>query len=74
MQILPLTPIAQIDPAALYAEPAVALALDIPLATMRAARRRGELRFVRRGRRVLIHGRDLLHWLTPADGREVSRA
>ena len=69
-----LAPIATIDPAAVYAETTVALALDIPLAAMREARRRGELQFVRRGRRVLLSGRDLLAWLTPADRREVPRA
>ncbi len=70
----PLTPVALIDPVAVYSETSVALALDITLAALRAARRRGELRYVRRGRRVLIHGRDLLDWLTPSDRRECSRA
>lgn len=55
----------QIDPTAVYDEGAVALALDLPLNTLLRARRSGELRFVRRGRRVFITGRHLLAWLTP---------
>ncbi len=70
MQTLLLTPVAQIDPAAIYAESAVAVALDITLAAMRGARRRGELRYVRRGQRVLIRGRDLLDWLTPPEAEK----
>jgi len=58
------TPI-QIDPAAYYHAGAVALILDVPLATLAQARRRGELRYVRRGRRILIRGEWLIDWLTP---------
>jgi hypothetical protein len=67
-------PVALIDPAAIYSEGAVALALDIPLTTLRHARRRGELRYVRRGRRVLLHGRDLLDWLTPVGRGDAAHA
>jgi Helix-turn-helix domain len=67
-------PPVQIDPAAIYTEGAIALALDITLATLSRARNRGELRYVRRGRRVLIHGRDLLAWLTPDASPESNHA
>lgn len=54
-----------IDPDTAYTEGAISLALDIPLATLANARRTGSLRFVRRGRRVVILGRHLLSWLDP---------
>lgn len=54
-----------IEPDAYYHAGAVALALDVPLSVLDRARRRGELRYVRRGRRVLIRGDWILAWLTP---------
>ena len=57
-----------ISPDTVYTEGAVALALDLPTATLRRARREGRLRFTRQGPRVLILGRWLLDWLT-ADGQ-----
>jgi hypothetical protein len=54
-----------IDPDTAYTEGAVSLALDIPLSTLATARRSGSLRFVKRGRRVVILGRHLLRWLDP---------
>lgn len=67
-----MNPALQIDPNGVYEEGAVSLALDIPLASLSKARREGELRFVRRGRRVFITGRNLLAWLDPSerDSRE----
>ena len=66
-----------IDPNGVYEEGSVSLALDIPLATLARARRAGELRFVRRGRRVFYTGRNLFAWLDPGlaqdHGREVTR-
>jgi hypothetical protein len=52
-----------IDPDRVYTEGAVALALDLPLATLARARREGRLRFSRQGRRVLYLGKWLLTWL-----------
>ena len=62
-----MSPTLLIDPNGVYEEGAVSLALDIPLASLSKARRTGELRFVRRGRRVFITGRNLLAWLNPSD-------
>ena len=62
-----MNPALQIDPNGVYEEGAVSLALDIPLASLSKARREGELRFVRRGRRVFITGRNLLAWLDPSE-------
>lgn len=53
----------KIDPEALYPEGAVALALDIPSATLARARRSGALRSRRVGNRTLYLGRWLLDWL-----------
>jgi hypothetical protein len=61
------TPTLIVDPDAVYEEGTVALALGITLASLLAARRSGELRFVRRGRRIFITGRNLLAWLDPLD-------
>jgi len=52
-----------VDPDTVYSEGAVALALDLPTATLRRARRDGRLRYSRQGQRVLILGRWLLDWL-----------
>lgn len=54
-----------IDPDAYYHAGAIALALDVPLSALDRARRRGELRYVRRGQRVLIRGQWVLDWLAP---------
>jgi excisionase family DNA binding protein len=56
-------PTLSIEPDTVYSEGAVALALDLPLATLARARRDGRLRFTRQGRRVLIRGAWLLAWL-----------
>ena len=58
------TPI-RIDPDAYYHAGAIALTLDIPLSVLDRARRRGELRYVRRGRRIFMRGQWVLAWLTP---------
>jgi hypothetical protein len=52
-----------IDPDTIYSEGAVALALDLPLATLARARREGRLRYSRQGQRILIRGAWLLEWL-----------
>jgi hypothetical protein len=58
-----------IHPDTVYTEGAVALALDLPTATLRRARREGRLRYTRQGPRVLILGRWLLDWLDTDAGR-----
>jgi hypothetical protein len=64
-----------IDPDTVYTEGAVSLALDVPTATLRRARREGRLRYTRQGQRVLILGRWLLDWLTAdCERQEVARA
>jgi excisionase family DNA binding protein len=67
--VFPQQPI-QIDPDAIYTEGVLATLLDLKLSTLLRARSRGELRYVRRGNRVLIHGRDVLNWLKPEAGQE----
>jgi hypothetical protein len=63
----------RIDPDALYAEGAVAIALDIPTATLVRARRAGTLRFRRVGKRTLYLGRWLLDWLAQDPPKEGDR-
>jgi hypothetical protein len=67
-----------IDPAAVYDDGAILLALDISSASLARARRAGQLRFSRQGRRILYLGRWLLEWLeadsTPASSEEVAHA
>jgi hypothetical protein len=58
-----------IDPDTVYTEGAISLALDLPTATLRRARREGRLRFSRQGPRILILGRWVLDWLT-ADAQQ----
>jgi hypothetical protein len=58
------TPIT-IDPDAYYHAGTIALMLDVPLSAIDRARRRGELRYVRRGQRILMRGAWVLAWLTP---------
>lgn len=58
----------RIDPEQWYDIGAVVLALDIPSSTLARARRKGQLRYTRKGRRVLFLGRWLLDWLTDASG------
>jgi hypothetical protein len=53
-----------IDPDAIYDDGALALALDLPSATIRRARREGRLRHTRRGRRTLYLGKWVMEWLT----------
>lgn len=56
----------RIDPNGVYELGDIALSLDITTTVLNKARSRGELPFVRRGRRVFITGRNLLAWLEPA--------
>jgi hypothetical protein len=52
-----------IDPAAIYHDGTLRLALDLPSATLARARREGRLRFTRQGGRVLYRGQWILDWL-----------
>jgi hypothetical protein len=52
-----------IHPDTVYTEGAIAVALDLPQATLARARREGRLRYSRQGPRVLIRGAWLLTWL-----------
>ncbi len=52
-----------IDPDTIYTEGAIALALDIPQATLARARKEGRLRYTRQGHRILIRGTWLLAWI-----------
>jgi hypothetical protein len=48
---------------AIYDDSALVLGLGLTQATLARARRKGELRFSRKGRRVLYRGEWLLAWL-----------
>jgi hypothetical protein len=63
----------EIDADAIYDDAAVVLAIGIPSGVLARARRAGQLRFRRIGRRTLYSGRWLKEWLT-ADEREVVHA
>ena len=52
-----------IDPAGIYDDGALVLSLGLTHAALADARRQGDLRFRRVGRRVIYTGRALLDWL-----------
>lgn len=52
-----------IEPTAIYDDGAIALALDIRLATLARARREGKLRFTRKGQRVFYLGAWIIEWM-----------
>lgn len=52
-----------IQPDAIYPQPAIREALAISPATFAAARRTGELPFIRKGKTFLYRGEWLLKWL-----------
>jgi hypothetical protein len=58
-----------IDPTAIYDDGAISLALKVPLATLARARRNGQLRYSRKGRRVLYLGAWILAWVQADDSR-----
>jgi hypothetical protein len=58
----------RIDPDQWYDTGAIVLTLDIPSSTIARARRMGQLRYTRKGHRVLYLGRWLLDWLTTTPG------
>lgn len=72
-----------IEPDRIYDEGSIALAMDLPLATLARARREGRLRFARKGRRVFFFGQWVIDWIKesgqewaghPAAAEEVARA
>lgn len=54
-----------IEPDAIYPQRAIRDALSISPATFAAARRAGELPFIRKGKTFLYRGEWLLSWLSP---------
>jgi hypothetical protein len=60
-----------IDPAAVYDEAAVILSFDLSSDMLARARRRGDLRSSRRGRRTYYLGQWLLDWLLRQGGNDV---
>jgi hypothetical protein len=76
-RMIPFPPIpspVRIDPDAVYTVGAIVLTLDIPSTTIDRARRTGELKYVRRGHRIYVLGRNLLAWLTPAASTQMGEA
>lgn len=53
----------RIDPAAVYDDGALVLTLGLTHAALSEARRSGDLRFFKNGRRVLYRGQWVLDWL-----------
>ena len=66
-----------IEPEALYDDGALRAALGLTPASLANARRAGQLRFARQGKRTLYKGKWVLAWLefqaTPEAGPEPSR-
>jgi hypothetical protein len=60
-------------PAGIYDDALLSGVLGVSGQTLSDARRKGELRFVRKGKRTLYLGSWVIEWLT-ADRREASRA
>ena len=67
-----MAPCLSIEPNAVYDEGTIALALGLSLASLASARKSGALRYVRKGRRVLILGRSLLSWLEPPQANPIA--
>ena len=68
-------PSLKIAPDAFYHAGAIAIALDLTLSTLDRARRNGNLRFVRKGQRILIRGQWVLDWLnTPCERKAATDA
>jgi hypothetical protein len=59
-----------IDAQAIYDEAAVVLSFGIASSTLARARRRGELRASRRGRRTYYLGQWLIDWLIGESGKK----
>lgn len=61
-----------IDPEAMYDDDALCKLLRLRRGSMERARKSGELRYTRRGGRILYVGRWVREWLTMADTQEVA--
>ena len=61
-----------IEPASFYDDVALRRGLGLRYAALKRARKDGQLRYTRRGGRLLYLGRWVLDWLT-ADGDQASR-
>ena len=59
-----------IDPAGIYDEGSLCLALGVTPNALACARRSGQLRFTRKGRRVLFVGQWVIDWLRAEDREE----
>jgi hypothetical protein len=59
-----------IEPSAVYDDGSLMLALGLSEATLSRARREGQLRFTRKGQRILYLGQWVVDWLA-ADDRQV---
>lgn len=62
----------RLDPAGVYDDGSLVIGLRLTYATLAKARRTGELRFTRKGKRVLYRGEWLIEWLehrpSPSEG------
>ena len=56
-----------IDPNGIYDDSILVLALDLSHSTLARERRGGQLRYVRKGQRVLYLGQWILNWLEGED-------
>jgi hypothetical protein len=63
-----------IDPTGIYDDPLLCDLLGVGAQTLARARRSGELRYTRKGQRVLYLGEWVLEWLRAEVRREVARA
>lgn len=61
-----------IDPQAIYDDGAISIALGLPSATLIQARRKGKLRYSRKGKRIFYLGQWLLDWLNADCRQEVA--
>ncbi len=52
-----------IDPDTVYTDGAIVLALGVTHSALATARRSGELRYAKSGRKIVYRGRWLLNWL-----------
>jgi hypothetical protein len=64
----------KLDPQAVFDDGALYSALGLSATTLANARREGQLRFVRKGKRVLYLGKWLIDWLDTAKGEGVCHA
>ena len=60
----------KIEPDGIYDDGALVLALGITHATLTRARRRGNLRFSRKGKQVLYRGQWIIDWIEGGENRE----